>query len=80
MPDRSLFDAWKIADEHARAAEADLKEKFTAFQEGGGPQPAIGFVLEVKLKRAKATERLDKYIRSAGNNSHRSGDGWKNSD
>ncbi|MGE4241085.1 hypothetical protein [Ramlibacter sp.] len=79
MPDRALFDTWKIADEEARRAEAELKERLAAFEEGREPQPRISRVLEVKLKRARATELLDKYIRTAGTNSGPGEGGWRHS-
>lgn len=80
MPDQKLFETWKQADEKARAAEADLREAFSRFEDGNGPEPTLDRVLHVKLLRGSATELLDKYIRTAGERGTAGHSGWRHSD
>lgn len=80
MPDQKLFETWKQADEKARAAEAQLREEFSRFEQGTGPEPTLDRVLQVKLLRSSASELLDKYIRTAGERGASGNSGWRHSD
>jgi ferric-dicitrate binding protein FerR (iron transport regulator) len=55
---KQAYEAWKVADAAARAAEGRLREAWDQFDRLGGEPPAPGLMAEVSRLRAVANDRL----------------------